>query len=113
MSKADDGGAAFPTDGAYRGYVEGMSLRDWFAGQALAGLLACKRFRPFMSDGAEINTELIASNCYEIADGLIAQRSKPLPVRTCDLCGKPMGDEHGRFHARCADQEQLLASQGK
>lgn len=42
--KIDDGGAAFPrteqhADGATYFY-HGMSLRDWFAGQALAGMLA-------------------------------------------------------------------------
>ena len=35
-----DGGAAFPT-GLTPGHYsqEGMSLRDWFAGQALAGIM--------------------------------------------------------------------------
>jgi hypothetical protein len=42
MSKIDDGGPAFPVpdgEAANRGY-HGLSMRDWFAGQALAGLLA-------------------------------------------------------------------------
>jgi hypothetical protein len=38
MSTINDGGPAFPRH-AYDGH-DGMSLRDWFAGQALAGLLA-------------------------------------------------------------------------
>ena len=39
--KIEDGGPAFPVDGAafeYVGVETGMSLRDWFAGQALSGL---------------------------------------------------------------------------
>lgn len=47
MSKPYDGGPAFPVADVYNkdgnGITEGahgMSLRDWFAGQALAGLLA-------------------------------------------------------------------------
>jgi len=45
MSKIEDGWAAFPVQvPAYNGvpaYInEGISLRDWFAGQALAGILA-------------------------------------------------------------------------
>lgn len=40
--KKNDGGSAFPT--AYHDCASsfdlGMSLRDWFAGQALAGLMA-------------------------------------------------------------------------
>ena len=45
MSYVDDSGPAFPSEqGASpewdEPYAPGMSLRDWFAGQALAGLLA-------------------------------------------------------------------------
>jgi hypothetical protein len=40
MSTINDGGPAFPVGSpTHRGY-EGMTLRDWFAGQALAGLIA-------------------------------------------------------------------------
>ena len=76
----DDGGPAFPVSAA--GYYEsrgpeavpvlvpipGMSLRDWFAGQALNGWMA--------------NTETIGSAadaakyCYELAEGLLAERAK-------------------------------------
>ena len=51
MSKIDDGGPAFPvlapmmvSDGSpgsaapIRSALDGMSLRDWFAGQALTGI---------------------------------------------------------------------------
>jgi hypothetical protein len=37
VSRKDDGGQAFP--GTYL-EKEGMSLRDYFAGQALAGMMA-------------------------------------------------------------------------
>lgn len=46
MSDTNDGGPAFPVrllDGqelVCEGEGDGMSLRDWFAGQALAGILA-------------------------------------------------------------------------
>ncbi len=47
MSKIDDGGPAYPhtnpnwnVNGDPRPEIPGMSLRDWFAGQALAGILA-------------------------------------------------------------------------
>jgi hypothetical protein len=41
LSAAQDGGAAFPFHDlpAMHG-SEGMSLRDWFAGQALAGIVS-------------------------------------------------------------------------
>lgn len=70
----DNGGPAFPRpderapDGT--GLSEGsngMSLRDYFAGQALAGLCACNNFDmpDFKSWGAK---------CYEFADAMIAAR---------------------------------------
>lgn len=40
MTKAADGGPAFPTGTTTYGSKRGMSLRDWFAGQILAGMLA-------------------------------------------------------------------------
>ena len=38
MKKQDDGGSAFPS-----GTLGGMTLRDWFAGQAIAGLTASSK----------------------------------------------------------------------
>ena len=74
MSKSD-GGAAFPTMEFERvsEYVHsdivhpGMSLRDWFAGQALAGLSA----NPTAYDVA---VETLAKWAYEQADAMIKTR---------------------------------------
>lgn len=41
MDKPKDGGPAFPSTDAKGFTSDGMSLRDYFAGQALAGLIAC------------------------------------------------------------------------
>lgn len=86
MSKDNDGGPAFPSDPyidhpahglvhkAQVGYqpYDGMSLRDWFAGHALSGLLVMPRsgFSP-----TDI-PKFAAVNAYEIADAMIAERSK-------------------------------------
>ena len=45
MTQPNDGGPAFPCDASMKQYPtqEGMSLRDWFAGQALAGIMASPR----------------------------------------------------------------------
>lgn len=94
MSKINDGGLAFPGIRLQQvGYMSdhtgdpsddeptyadvphpGMTLRDWFAGQALSGMLAhSTRYRP--RDGAPANWhEAIAQEAYEIADAMIASR---------------------------------------
>lgn len=72
----DDGGPAFPrtANDADRNadiYSEiGMSLRDYFAGQALAGLLSCST-----TSG---NARLFATEAYEFADAMIARRAAPV-----------------------------------
>ena len=68
MAKIDDS-AAFP-DG-YRG-ESGMRLRDYFAGQALAGLLA------WSPDGSELqyDPDTAAEKAYEMADAMLAERKK-------------------------------------
>jgi hypothetical protein len=55
-------------------FQEGMSLRDWYAGQALAGLLA----NP-VSFGAIMqgDPDTIASACGTFADAMIAERAIP------------------------------------
>jgi len=75
MSKQKDGGAAFPVFDSYRDGSDywcpdvGMSLRDWFAGQALAGCelgMIASRF----------SITEVATNCYLIADAMIAEGEK-------------------------------------
>lgn len=46
----------------------GMSLRDYFAGQALAGSIS--------EGGTDQHYDLIARYCYELADALLAEREK-------------------------------------
>jgi hypothetical protein len=80
MSK--DGGPAFPmpaSEHSQGGHFEqyGMSLRDYFAGQALAGLTACS----FTYCGGEkITTEnatrVTSRRAYEYADAMLAAREK-------------------------------------
>jgi len=81
MMKINDGGPAFPRDGKIvrpdgKEYTElqyaqsGQSLRDYFAGQALAGMLSI----PHVYDG--VTEEGIACRCYHHADAMIAERAK-------------------------------------
>ncbi len=75
----DDAGPAFPQnlpdDFVWRlpGDPGGMSIRDWFAGQALAGVWAGRE-----SDFVKISaptTDDVAVACYALADAMIKARS--------------------------------------
>lgn len=92
MSKID-GGPAFPTtewgrtqDGSVaQQSIGGMSLRDWFAGKALAALIA--KF-PLLTDTEGTHGEKhdldelmqvgrdLAASAYEYADAMLAERAK-------------------------------------
>ena len=64
--KINDGGPAFPLKEPLTSDCLGMSLRDYFATDALQGLIAHKGFYP--TDGA--------ADCYKAADAMIAERRK-------------------------------------
>lgn len=65
MSEIDQGGCAFPLHGIDGVSDHGMSLRDWFAGMALQGMLAQGYSRG------------LAENAYSYADEMIAHRRSP------------------------------------
>lgn len=72
----NDGGLAFPgqqdmcPDGKWNQTWEpGMSRRDWFAGQALAGLCANSRVQDTAAE--------FAAGAVRAADALIAELEKP------------------------------------
>ena len=68
MSQTNNGGPAFPSTDA-KGFVsDGMSLRDYFAGQALAGQSSIPRIAWSFKDIAEF--------AYEQADAMLAERQK-------------------------------------
>ncbi len=46
--------------------TDGMTLRDWFAGQAIIGLDAAISGSP----------QNFAAQCYELADAMLAERAK-------------------------------------
>lgn len=77
-TKIDDGGPAFPRfvpEGHYNGSVhaEGMTLRDWFAGQALIGA-----YHAWMADcrNADSSAAGMATECYLIADAMLKARKQ-------------------------------------
>ena len=82
MSK-DNGGPAYPTknyrEKTFNGIKEvperyaGMTLRDWFAGQALAGILA-GGFADTIPHDDVTGGQDAAAFAYQYADAMIAER---------------------------------------
>jgi len=67
----DDSSPAFPTDeeNDRNGYhYEGMTLRDWFAGQALAGILSTNMAGATYTD--------IAREAHGYAEAMLFERNK-------------------------------------
>lgn len=76
MSHKQCGGPAFPGPsyterGHLNGHAMGMTLRDWFAGQALAAEISGRWANEIASvpDHPEL-----AKNAYELADAMLAAR---------------------------------------
>lgn len=83
MNVRDDGGLAFPhhevwdDDKTDIGWIGGgMTLRDWFAGQALSAIVTTANERELL-EGGVLGGRVIAGSCWALADAMIAQRSKP------------------------------------
>lgn len=64
MTAQNNGGPAFPTTAGQVVYSNGMSIRDWFAGQALATAYA----------QSEQSPDDTAKWAYQVADAMLAAR---------------------------------------
>lgn len=65
-----DGGPAFPnvpSDPQIMSWDAGMSLRDWFAGQAIS---------PMLVQAYGQTPDILARKAFEIADAMIKERRK-------------------------------------
>lgn len=72
---SDDGGPAFPSPRAYKG----MTLRDYFAGQALIAYLSAENARAIVvlaKEQGHTVAEVISATCYQMADAMLKERSK-------------------------------------
>ena len=74
MTCEKDGGLAFPDPARAGGHCmdTGMTLRDWFAGQALVGIInACAMDA---RQNGERTEEMFARKAYSIADAMLEAR---------------------------------------
>ena len=79
MSKIDNGGPAFPAMKPLEHWGDpngGMTLRDWFAGQALQGILGTNY--DWFTSGTETwsRTHEAAAFAYSLAEAMIAARGE-------------------------------------
>lgn len=90
MSTKYTGGPAFPggrrveDDSERKGYFDeapaqkGMSLRDWFAGQALVGMLSTSEPLGDLAAGTVLQKTpaIVAAFAYQYADACLIEREK-------------------------------------
>ena len=80
MSNHDNGGPAFPCEQTYtpgegwnQSFDPGMSVLDYFAGQALLGLLPAFENAP---EKRNMVSHYLAKRSYEIAEAMLRERSQ-------------------------------------
>jgi hypothetical protein len=90
VSAPKDGGPAFPEAVAvspagdlYYSANPGMTLRDWFAGQAISNAAICTGSAPeyellrwFGPRGGITRAEIVAAQAHDYADAMLAERAK-------------------------------------
>ena len=74
MKELNDGGPAFPRPTYVAFEAGGMSLRDWFAGHALAGMAGEYRTAQMYTCEFDETCESIAKSAYELADAMLKAR---------------------------------------
>lgn len=66
--------------GTLRSFNEGMTLKDYFAGQALHGLCANQSYVAAIATDESLNDEdkphKLAEICYELANAMLLERYK-------------------------------------
>lgn len=77
MSDKPDGGPAFAPHGAPHPTdptkaIYGMTLRDYFAAQAMIGIMSTAGG----FDRADRRVEMVAEKAFQFADAMLAERSK-------------------------------------
>lgn len=76
MSTPQDGGPAFPVyPHQTQNPSSGMTLRDWFAGMALQGMLASPHLCADIPDDIAL-VDAVPAKAYDYADAMLATREQ-------------------------------------
>ena len=75
----DDGGPAFPNNDAHGCAYTGMTLRDYFAGQAMTAWIEDFCRNTSSEEPAKDIASKISSYCYLMADAMISARKEAQP----------------------------------
>jgi hypothetical protein len=71
MSELNDGGPAFPVQDLSKFQCYGMTLRDYFAAEAMQRMV-----RLVALDSRECHHRSVAENAYRMADAMLRARAK-------------------------------------
>jgi len=112
MTQKDDGGPAFPVSSAVQcsdGH-HGMSLRDWFAGQALAGLQTtlAEHFDHCIGN-IEAESKELTGIAYKVADAMLEARKQSATTKLQQLCRDIMKEDWGYLSASLKDRIRQAA----
>lgn len=69
------GGPAFPSADFEQHEYTGMTLRDWFAGQAMTTMFYPAIMESIRTD-VDLNCDKVAEFAYLMADAMLSQREK-------------------------------------
>ena len=73
MSQDKDGGPAFPIS-TIDGYNNsGMTMRQWYKGMAIQGMMANNEILERITEGSGMKFEFLAKSTGEIADAMVAE----------------------------------------
>lgn len=67
---------AFPSVSISNGYSEGMTLRDYFAGKVLQGVMSSVEMGIVFSKGDKPPSDEIAESAYAMADAMMKARTE-------------------------------------